>query len=301
MDFKQLECFVEVINKKSFSKAAEALYMSQPAVTSNVQKLELELGVDLIDRTGKGASTTTFGELLYKNAVEMLNLREKTFSVLSEYNRFSRSKLDIYSSSIPEEYIIPRILKKFKSKELNIYCRLHSCDSKKVIDNIAAGRANIGFTGAKLDRDNINYVNIYTDSGKMISSISKDFPKKITLKDLKGENLVLREEGSGTRRIFDMALDKSGLNIEQFGSVTISESAQSIKKMVEFGLGISFISELAIQDEVKSAKLKAYDVEELSPGQSFYFLWANDRHLSAAEESFRDFILLNYKKVIKQI
>lgn len=291
MDFKQIECFVEVVRKKSFSKAAESLYMSQPAVTSNIQKLESELGCDLIDRGGRGAGPTPQGEILLKYGFELLKLRSKAYSEIKEKSDFEGKKLELCASSIPEEYLLPKFLGDFKKVRPLIKCAIYHGDSKEVIDMIVSGRVNLGFSGIKQDRDDLEYRIIAEDAQVMIAAKDADYPDDIELVDLINENIIIREDGSGTRKFFEETLKNLGTELSNFNSITVSSSQNAIKRMVEKGLGVSFMSEIAVLDDVKNGSLKAYRIKDLSVKRNFYFVSTSIRHLSPSEEEFKNMIL----------
>lgn len=296
MDFKQIECFVEVVRKKSFSKAAESLYMSQPAVTSNIQKLELELGCDLVERGGRGALPTAQGEIMLKYALELLKLRSKAYSEIKEKSDFEGRKLEICASSIPEEYLLPAYLAEFRSTRPLVKCAIYHGDSKEVLDMIISGRVNMGFSGIMTERDDLKYEVIAEDAQVMIASKDADYPKDVKLTDLLQENIIVREDGSGTRRFFEEALKKLGTDISNFNSVTVSSSQNAIKRMVEQGLGISFMSEIAVLNEIGQGSLKPYYIEDLYIKRNFYFVYTALRHLSPAEEAFKATILALTKR-----
>lgn len=296
MDFKQIECFVEVIKKKSFSNAAEVLYMSQPAVTSNVQKLEAELGILLIDRTGKGARPTDAGKIMFRYGQELLNLRLKAFSDLKSHSSYALSKLEIFASSIPEEYIVPKLLKEFMLEKKDALWHLHSGDTKNVIDNLATGRGNLGFTGAMPSVSTIDSQLVFEDEPVMVAAPNKNFAETVSIEELQGQNLIVREDGSGTRKALEENLKKLGYSLNSFAALTVCESGGTIKKMVEMGMGISFLSNLAIKEELAYGKLSAHRIKGFEDRRSFYFVWAKDRHLSPVEESFKRFVLNSQAK-----
>lgn len=291
MDFKQIECFVEVVRRKSFSKAAESLYMSQPAVTSNIQKLELELGCELVERGGRGALPTAQGEIMLKYAFELLKLRSKAYSEIKEKSDFEGKKLELCASSIPEEYLLPRYLGEFKNVRPLVKCGIYHGDSKEVLDMILSGRVNMGFSGTMLERDDLKFEVIAEDAQVMIAPKDAHYPDDIKLMDLMNENIILREDGSGTRKFFEDALKKLGSDISIFSSITVSSSQNAIKRMVEEGLGISFMSEIAVLREIEEGSLKAYYIKDLYIKRNFYFVYTTLRHLSPAEEAFKDMIL----------
>lgn len=291
MELKQIECFVAVVQKKSFSKAAEMLFMSQPAVTSNVQRLESELGLTLLDRKNKEVSLTEGGKIFYRYAAEMLNICAKAEHSLGEYKKKMEGVLEICASTIPQQYLLPNVIKGFKEKyPLVVFSVCHK-DSKAATEEIAAGRFNIGFVGAKYPSAALEYIDFYEDKLVLIASVSKNFKKDPPdLESLKGEDLLLREEGSGTRLLLEQALREKGLGLSYFRSSVTNDSLEAIKKMAEFGVGISFVSAVAVEQEVALGRLKQYEIKDLNLTRHFSLAYCRKRCLSPLEEKFKDYV-----------
>ncbi|HOR41957.1 MAG TPA: selenium metabolism-associated LysR family transcriptional regulator [Atribacterota bacterium] len=290
MEFKQLECFVAVAKKKSFSRAADVLFLSQPAVTSNIQKIESELGTILFDRN-RNISLTKEGLEFLPYAIEMLNIRDKSKIAISQYKNNVEGVLEICASTIPEQYLLPHIIKAFKTIYPQVFFYIQHKDSQEVIEEILSGITNFGFIGAKYSYEGIDYIDIYKDRLVLITSSEKNFVHTpLTVKDLIGEEIVLREEGSGTRLLIENALKEKGLGLNIFKTQTISYSLGAIKKMVALNIGISFSSEISVKNEVNSGYLNQYKVEDLNLNRNFSFAYCNNRCLSPLEEKFKEFV-----------
>lgn len=290
MEFKQLECFVAVARKKSFSRAADVLFLSQPAVTSNIQKIESELGTILFDRN-RNISLTKDGLEFLPFAIEMLNVRDKSKIAISQYKNNVEGVLEICASTIPEQYLLPHIIKAFKTIYPGVFFYIQHKDSREVAEEILSGITNFGFIGAKYSYEGIDYIDIYEDRLVLITSSEKKFNHNpLTTKDLIGEEIVLREEGSGTRLLIENALKEKGLGLNIFKTQTISYSLGAIKKMVALNVGISFSSEISVKNEVNSGYLNQYEVEDLNLNRNFSFAYCNNRCLSPLEEKFKEFV-----------
>ncbi len=292
MDFKQLECFVKVIDKKSFSKASELLYMTQPAVTSNIQKLELFLDCKLINRNGKAISMTKEGEILYLYAIELIKLREKALHDVKFNKKNLIDNLKITASTIPSQYILPKIVSNFKKEFKDLKIDLSVGSSRDVIEDVLAGKINIGFVGSEYKNKSLEYIDFFDDELVMI--ISKDiqfYNKEISLKEIGKFDIFVRKEGSGTRSILENALNNIGKTLSFFKSVNEVQSCQFIKSIVELGGGIGFVSKLDIKNEIKLGLLNSYKVKELKLNRKFKMVYAKDRHFSPAEIAFKDFII----------
>lgn len=291
MEFKQIESFVAVAQKKSFSNAADTLFMSQPAITSNIQKLERELGIKLIDRKTKNITLTEGGNIFYRYAVEMINLSAQAEYSLSEYNNDIKGTIEIYASTMPEQYLLPYIVKAFNDVYPLVLFSIRHKDSKEVVDEILLGKINFGFVGAKYPSKALQYIDFYDDNLVLITSPQNNYTSdSITIKDLLGEKILIREEGSGTRHLIENALKKKKLDLSMFQSQIICDSLEAIKKMVALNLGISFVSDIAVKSEVASGCLNKYEIKDLDLNRHFSMVFSNNRYFSPVEEKLKDFV-----------
>lgn len=290
MEFKQLECFIAVARKKSFSKAADTLFLSQPAITSNIKNLEKEFGIILFDRN-KNITLTKGGLEFFPYAVEMLNLRDKSVLAINQHKNNIEGVLEICASTIPAQYLLPHIIKAFKEIYPKVFFYIHNKDSKEVAEDILSGIVDFGFIGAKYAYEGIKYIDFFEDKLVLITSPEKSFDTQdITIEDLIGEEIILREEGSGTRRIIEKALKSKKLNLNIFKSKTINYSLEAIKKMVGLDIGISFASDISVKYEVALGKLARHEVKDLDLNRNFSLVYSNNRSLSPVEEKFKEFV-----------
>lgn len=290
MEFNQLECFIAVARKKSFSRAGDALFLSQPAVTNNIKNLEQELGIMLFHRN-KNINLTKGGMEFFSYAVEMLNLRDKSKIAVNQHKNNIEGLLEICASTIPEQYLLPHIIKAFKEIYPKVLFSIRHKDSKEVAEEILSGITNFGFIGAKYSYEGIKYIDFFEDKLVLITSPEKKFTTdSISIHTLIGEEFVLREEGSGTRLHIENALKEKELDLNIFQFSTINHSMESIKKMVALNIGISFASNISVKNEVASGQLKQYDVKDLNLNRNFSLVYCNNRYLSPVEEKFKEFI-----------
>lgn len=290
MEFKQLECFIAVARKKSFSKAADTLFLSQPAITSNIKNLEKEFGMVLFDRN-KNITLTKGGLEFFPYAVEMLNLRDKSVLALSQHQNNIEGLLEICASTIPAQYLLPHIIKAFKEIYPKVFFYIHNKDSKEVAEDILSGMINFGFIGARYSYEGIEYIDFFQDKLVLISSPEKKFDTlPPCLEDLVGEEIILREEGSGTRQIIENALKAKKLDLNIFQSKTINYSLEAIKKMVGLNIGISFASDISVKYEVALGKLVSHEIKELNLDRNFSLVYSSNRSLSPVEEKFKEFV-----------
>lgn len=295
MDLKQLETFVEVAKLKSFSKAADRLFITQPTVTNHIQNLEKELGSVLINRMGKTISLTKSGTLLYKNAMEILNAVEMTKFELDSFKGSIQGKLDIISSSVPRKYLLPGLIHNFLQKYPDVTFSISNNDSKDVVSKILDGEYDFGFVGAKYDCLNLEYLEIMDD--RLVLIVPPDFRKdlenfdEISIKEIIDEKFISREIGSGTRNTLENSLKDVGVDMGDLKIVANIEDTESIKELVSLGTGLGFLSDKEIIHDLKINRYKVLNLKELNLNRYFYFVYHKNRVLSPLGNTFKKFVL----------
>ena len=299
MDFRQLETFVEVTKLKSFSKAADKLFITQPTVTNHIQNLEKELDTLLIDRFGKNIALTEAGHLLYKYAINILNSCEMAKFDLSAFQGKIKGHLHIYASSVPRKHLLPIIIKEFLSVYPEVSFEIEDKDSKKVVKAILDGETDFGIIGAKYDFNNLNYIELMEDRLIMIAPNNHNFPYEnysyIDKDIIFNNSLILREEGSGTRNIIESSFLKNDLPINKAKTIAYIQDTETIKELVSLGVGISFISEKSVEIDVKLGKYKAFYIKNLDFKRTFYFVFHKSRQLSPLSETFKAHLIKHIK------
>ncbi|MBO8169205.1 MAG: LysR family transcriptional regulator [Thermoanaerobacteraceae bacterium] len=294
MDFKQLQSFVAVVKLRSFSKAAESLYLTQPTISGHIQALEQELGTVLINRnSNKQVSPTRAGEILFQYAVDILNKRENALFSLSKFKGKIEGILEISASTIPEQYFLPDILSKFNKKYPDVQYNLMKYDSQEVIDKILSGEIDFGFVGFKKELNQLDYIEITEDSIVLIAPDQGKYSNMDTIPAsfLAGEKFIMREKGSGTRKVLEKALAKHNIPLDSLNVVAFIENTQTIKECVRKGLGLTFISEKAVAEELAGKVFKILNIEGLEIRRQFYFVYHKTRVLSPLAQTFKEFVL----------
>ena len=292
MDFRQLESFVAIAKFKSFSKAAERLYLTQPTVSNHIQNLEKELGTILLNRFNKKITLTNAGEILYCYALEMINKRELALFSLESFKGKIEGLLEIACSTIPEQYVLPEIIKSFSDLYPSVQYSLCHYDSQQVIDSILEGIIDFGFVGAKDEVHHLNYIDIMDDKLVFIAPNSNEFQSvhTVNIDFILNQKIIVREKGSGTRKIFEQLLFENHINIDHLNIIASLENTEAIKQFVCKGLGITLISELAVKDEIKCGLVKKLEFNK-EIKRNFYFVYHRSRALSPLAETFKDFVL----------
>lgn len=265
MNLKQLEAFVKVAETKSFSATARQLYLTQPTVSAHIASLEKELNACLLVRNTKGAVLSEAGKELYAYAEQMLELEQKIRERFGLTGENRGSVLRIAASTVPSQYLLPGIMAAFCEAYPGERLKVLESDSAGVIEMILAHKADVGFTGTVLEKGNCTYIPFYQDELVVITPVSERFIKRkesSLLSWLKDEPIILREEGSGTRKEAESILSRMGIDISEFHIAAVMENPETIKRSVESGVGISILSRLAAQDEVSRGKLLSFPLGE---------------------------------------
>ena len=263
MHFNQLEAFVQVVKLRSFSRAAEEIYLSQPTISAHISALEKELGIKLIIRSTKEVYPSWAGKILFGYATEILNMRDKAVMALKNCSGDIRGTLDIAASTVPSQYLLPELLPHISREYPNLFFSIKQYDSREVVSHILNMDAEIGIVGTTLERSKCIYepftedrLVVITPNIQKYRAMGNVFP----LEQLCQEPFLLREYGSGTRKEMEDALSRLGINPKSLHTVAQMDSTETIKQAVAKGLGISILSRLAAEDYAKFGMLLQFDL-----------------------------------------
>ena len=261
MNLKQLEAFVRVSETKSFSKAAKQLYLTQPTVSAHIASLERELSTCLLVRNTKEVSLTESGKELYAYAGQMLELEQKIRRRFGLEEKYAGSVLRIAASTIPAQYLLPDIMARFCREYPKEQLKLFETDSSGVVEMILSHKADVGFTGTVLERGNCTYVPFYEDELVILAPPEERFCRRQGEDDISwilDEPVILREEGSGTRKEAFRMLGENGIEPSGLNVAAVMENQEAIKRSAAGGMGVTILSHLAAKEEIKSGKLLAF-------------------------------------------
>ena len=292
MDLRQLEIFAKVAELGSFSRAAQALFLTQPTVSEHIRTLEDELGVRLLDRLGRGAAVTKGGALLLGYAQRMLALAREARQAMESFQGRMSGELLVGASTIPGEYILPALIGRFKEKFPDIAITLLIGGSQAVSDWVLEGRAELGVVGARPGHRSLESRELASDDIALIVGGGHPWQgrKSVTLEELQGEPLLLREQGSGTRAALERALVAAGSDLSAFRVVGEMGSTQAIKQAVKAGVGVSLLSRRAVEEECRAGSVWCLRVAGLQIYRAFYLVTHRERSRSPLAEAFRAFV-----------
>ncbi len=293
MDIRALEVFCRIVELKSFSKAAEAVYLTQPTVSGHIKVLEEFVGVKLLDRLGREVLPTKAGELLYGYAKQILALRNQAIQALEEYKGSLKGHLVIGGSNIPGEYVLPALLGTFKARYPEISITLKIADSREIVRGVLEGTYELGAVGAKFDDGQLIYLKLLEDELVLALPPGHAWASKpvIALKELVEQPMILREVGSGSRKVFEDALHAARLDSSTLTVVAEMGSTEAIRQAVKSGAGVSVISLRAIQDDLDRGTLWTVPLEDTRLTRDFYLVTHKNRSRSPLCEAFANFLL----------
>ena len=288
MELKFLEIFCKVVEERSFSNAAQALFLTQPTISSHIKAMEDEVGIRLLDRLGREVLPTKVGEVLYKYAREIVNLKTNAIQALDEFKGVVKGRLVIGGSTIPGEYILPEYIAQFKKAHPDIRVTLKIGDTQDIMDLLLDGSIEMGVVGSRTDDKKIECREFLNDELVLIasSSLFKDIEAKIDKKDLQHMPVIIREQGSGSRKTMEDILQRQGIDIENLNIVGEFGSTEAVKQAVKSGLGVSFVSRFAVKTEIQNKALKVISIKDFNITRHFYIITDRTRAVSPICESF---------------
>jgi len=292
MDLRRLEIFAKVAELGSFSRAAQALSLTQPTVSEHVRALEDELGVQLLDRLGRGAATTRAGQLLLGYAQRMLTLSREARQAIDQFQGRLSGELVVGGSTIPGEYVLPALIGQFKAKQADISIVLLIGDSRQVTEWVDDGRVELAVVGARPGQRTLEARELMADELVVVVPAEHAWARRetVTLAEVQVEPMVVRERGSGSRQALERALDAGGTSLAAFRVVGEMGSTQAIKQAVRAGVGISLISRRAVEDECRAGIVVCLKIARLDVRRGFYLVTHRDRTRSPLGLAFLAFL-----------
>jgi len=275
MDFKQIEAFIKIIELGSFSKAAEALYISQPSVSTYISTLEKELGAVLINRSTKMLSTTLAGERFLEQARKMAILKRESVEMLKNLSQDVSGEIRIMASSVPALYLLPQLFAKFREKYPSIYFAMSQGDTGSVVQGIAVHKADIGFAGSVLGEKRCDFIEFTNEKLVFIAPNNGSYliDKIYNLEELLySHSFIAREYGSGTRVQYEKFFTENVVVLDRIKTCAVMDSTHSIINAVASGLGVSIVSEIAARQMIEQEKVLSLKLTANLPERKIYMV-----------------------------
>jgi DNA-binding transcriptional LysR family regulator len=264
----RLKVFRAVAQHLSFRKAAEQLFLTQPAVTLQIKALESDLGVRLFDRTGGKITLTVQGSVLVEYANKLANLASEAEQRLECSEGSISGELALGASTTIAQYVLPRLLGAFQNEYPKIQFSLHSGNTSQVVRCLLEGKVALGVIEGPARERGVRTEPFMEDELVLITPPSFD-SDRLSPAQFVSTNLLMREQGSGSRRVVELALEKADFKLKAFKKVMELDSTEAIKSAVEAGLGVGFVSRWAIAKELELATVRVAEVSGVRATRHF--------------------------------
>lgn len=291
-DLRQLEIFRKVVEQESFSKAAEAVFLSQASVSERIATLENQVGAKLLDRLGRRVVPTVLGKRLYKHTLMLLEVKETAVQDIQDFLGQKKGGIHLGGSTIPGEYIIPKMLGRFRAKYPLISVTLSIAHSEQIEKMVLDGHLELGIIGSKSTHANFLQYDLWKDELVLALPPNHRWAGKgaVSVDDLYGEPFIMRPAGSGTRKALMKHLERLKPGFEPLNIVACLGSSTAVKEGVKAGLGISILSSRAMDTELKTGMLKALSLKGLSMLRHFHLIRDKRRIASPLCQAMVDFL-----------
>jgi DNA-binding transcriptional LysR family regulator len=291
MDTRQLAAFCAVVERKSFSLAAERLGVTQPAVSLQIRSLEDRLGQQLLDRSGRRVEPTEAGRRLYRGAQRLLaQERQLLEDVAGEAEGPLRGQLALGASTGPGGTVVPVLLCEFAEVNPEVTVDLSISDTQTIVDRVARRELELGVVGATPRNRSVAYEPFFRDEVVLVCPPGHRFAgKSVTLDELRGEPLIVMQEGAGVRQVIEDELRQAGTRLRDLDVRLELGLQESVKSAVEAGHGVTFISRTAVEPELAAGTLVAARVEGLEPSREISLVRATGRVSTRVADAFVEF------------
>jgi DNA-binding transcriptional LysR family regulator len=291
MDTRQLAAFCAVVERRSFSQAAERLGVTQPAVSLQVRSLEKRLGAQLLDRSGRRVEPTEAGLRLYRNAQRMLALEEQLVAeVASTTEGALGGELVIGASTGPAAIAVPLLLCEFQREHPDVRVHLTVSDTHTVVERVAARELELGIVGASRRYRGVRFEPFLSDQVILACPPGHRFGgRTVTLDELREETLILMQEGAGVRQILEDGLRRRGVRLRDLDVRLELGLQESVRHAVEAGYGVTFISRTAVESELGAGTLEEARVEGLEATRQISLASATGRARTRVADAFVEF------------
>jgi len=288
MDTRQLAAFCAVVEKKSFSQAAERLGVTQPAVSLQIRALEKRLGAQLLDRSGRRVEPTEAGQRLYRNAQRVLAAEEQLFDELTEGERIA-GRFELGASTGPGGSVVPVLLGELARTYPELSVALTVADTHRIVELVADRALELGVVGFARRHRSVVFEPLFRDQVVLACPPGHRFAgRTISLDQLREETLVLMQEGAGVREAIEDELRAAGVRSRDFDARLELGLQESVRAAVEAGFGVTFISRSAIEAALAAGTLTEAHVKGLEPSREIFLARAAGRTLTRAAQAFLD-------------
>lgn len=293
MDIHRLEVFCKVIELGSFTKAGEAVFLSQPTVSEHIRHLEESLGVRLFDRLGREIMPTQAGRILHGYARKMLRLRQEAIAALASHAGGLSGHLWLGAGTIPGTYLLPELVGRFKESYPAIQATLKIANSRQVAEQVIQGECELGVVGAKWNEAGLEWQPLFADELVLVVRADHPWAKagEIGAERLYEAAFVDRERDSGTRKVTHEILAGHGIDPARLPVIAEMGSTEAVRQSVKAGIGVAIISRQAVTEDIERGLLAEVAIRDLQFTRPFYLIRKKNRQPSPVAALFYEFII----------
>ena len=289
MDVRRLHAFAKVYELRSFSRAGEELMLSQPTISAHISALEDELDTQLFDRLGRTVLPTQAGDVLYRYCTTIFTQLDHAKADILALSKRVAGELVIGGSTIPAQYIIPRLVARYAAAYPEVRIDLTGGDSSEIAQKVVEGTVHVGIVGAPAPFPELVSIPYLDDALALVAPVNYGNARLDSdgwQDRLIGLPWIMRELGSGTRQTLDVAMAKAGIDLRSIAPVLVVHSSLAVLECVEAGLGVAAVSTLAARAYLDRGSVTALVAPGLDMRRSFYVVHHGKRYLFPALRSF---------------
>ncbi|MDR1604231.1 MAG: LysR family transcriptional regulator [Gracilibacteraceae bacterium] len=290
---QQLQVFKEVAEVKNITLAAKKLHMSQPSISIQIQNLEQEYGAKFLDRTNKGVTLTQAGEVFYQHICKVLDIMGEATGKIKDLTEDQRGLIHVGATLTIGEYVLPHILEYLNEVRPEIDFRAKIANTEIIAQDVLEKRIHIGLVEGPVHVNKELIVQgFWQDELVVVTPYHHPWANRpnIALAELAGERMITREQGSGTRRVMELALEERGLDPGQLNVTMELGSTQAVKQVVAAGLGIAIISALTVTQECKQHQLRMIKIRDCQLSRPLSVLTHAKTYQTKDERFFINFL-----------
>lgn len=289
MDFDQLHTFLEIVRLKSFSRAAQTCFRTQPAISAQIRQMEQELGTALFERFGSRISLTTAGKIFTEYAQQLLEVRRRAIEAVAELDRIPRGELVIAANEATCIHVLPSVFSSFKKRFPEVQLQVSRAYGARAVQAVLENTVDFAITQLPIQERKLEIVKIYSDEIRLLVPPGHPLAraKSVTAQDAAGYPLLLPKSGR-TRAAIDQFLEPVDADVRISMEL---ESSEMLKRFVMAGLGIAFMAVASAREEIQSRKLKDIPLAPMPLMRALGLIYRRDKPLSRAALGFIEVVL----------
>ena len=292
LDIHALQVFLEAARTENFTKAGQALNLSQPAVSMQIRSLEDYLGVELFERDGRSIRLSKSGQALVPLAEQVVQMALSVEESIRHSEGEVAGNLVIGCNESSAMYVLPHLVARFQRLYPDVYVSIPIVSRPEMVERLASGDYDLGVAAIRVPGHAVSYRHFFTDQLKLVAASSHPWARRESIEahELMSERLVCREPDSACRRAVARGLEPLGMTFDQLNPVMEVGSPEALAMAVEHGIGVSFVSLLAAMPRLSLGRLAIIEVEGLELGVPVEFVQCATRATSPVLNRFLEFV-----------